>query len=173
MLKCSKWKLSSIPPLAGESWVSTLPPRECSSCRARGTLAQDATDLLCRSWLLCKENLNVTCRRDPVSCFQQCGLCHSSLMKWSTETRATWKGDRAQPLVVSCCGIHQFKSNSSSLNIWTSISSGKCFTQRLLIKKDRMSLQIARKTVTTANPKWSETPFNSLDLVPHSVRGRA
>lgn len=37
MLKCYEWKLGSIPPLAGESWISTLPPGECSSCWARGT----------------------------------------------------------------------------------------------------------------------------------------
>lgn len=78
-------------------------------------------------------------------------------MKWRIETRATWKGDRDQTLAVLCRGIHQFKSNSRGLNIWTRISLGKCSMPRLLAYKKGLSLQIAGKTVITANPKWSET----------------
>lgn len=130
--------------LSSPSCWSELRRHFASWRRARGTLAQGATDLRCRSWLLCKENLNVSWSRDPVCCFrqeclQQRGLRHSSLMKPSIETRATWKGDRPQTLVASCRGIHQFKSNWSGLNIWTRISLGKCCTQRLLIKQDQIS----------------------------------
>lgn len=101
-------------------------------------------------------------RRDPASCFQlasceQWGLCHSSLMKLSIETRATWKAHGAQALVVLCHGIHQFKSNSRILNTWIRISLAKCFTQRLLAKKGWVGLWTAGQTVMTTNPKWSKT----------------
>lgn len=101
-------------------------------------------------------------RRDPASCFQlasceQWGLCHSSLMKLSIETRATWKAHGAQALVVLCHGIHQFKSNSRILNTWIRISLAKCFSQRLLAKKGWVGLWTAGQTVMTTNPKWRKT----------------
>lgn len=111
--------------------------------------------------------------RDPASCFQlasceQCGLCHSSLMKLSTETTATWKTHGPQALVVLCHGIYQLKSNSRTLNIWIRISLAKCFTQRLLVKKGWVGLQTAGQTVMQI-PNEAKLVI-SLDLLPHSLK---
>lgn len=87
-------------------------------------------------------------------------------MKLSIETRAAWKAHGAQALVVLCHRIHQFKSNSKTLNTW--VRQVLCSEAAYKKRVEWVSKQHSRLS-------WLQIPNEpklviSLDLLPHSLR---
>lgn len=161
MFKCYERTLGSIPSLSDEQWISTSAPGEYCSCEARGTRAPltcsaEAVSFATTTWMLEQGPRLLLPTRKPWTVWTVSPLT-DEMKCWN---QSMWRGGRAQTLPVLCHGIHQLKSSSSGLIIWPRISLLKCFTQTLLIKKDWV--QIAGKTTTTANSKWSETVLSRL-----------